>query len=349
MVVLGIDAHKRTHTVVAVDQHGKKLGQTTVPATSAGHLDLVRWAKQFAERRFAVEDCRHLSRRLERDLLGSGESLVRVPPKLMARTRSSARQAGKSDPIDALCIARAAQREDNLPTACLDGPDREAKLLCDHREDLVNERTRAQNRLLWHLHELDPTLAVAPRSLDRYVVLDGLLEFVRHQEGTVARLAGELVERIRSLTVSINDLEREITKIVRPLAPSLLSLRGCGALSAAKIIGETAGVARFSNPGRFARFNGTAPIPVWSGNNTHFRLNRGGNRQVNAAIHRIAVTQLRGGIGKEYVERQMARGKTKAESIRALRRRLSDEVYRRLVKDELARQHTSQTCVAVAA
>src|ERR1700688_3991735 len=136
MVVLGIDAHKRTHTAVAVDEHGKRLGSTTVSATSAGNLELVRWAGQFGEHTFAVEDCRHLSRRLERDLLAAGETLVRVHPKLMARVRRSAREQGKSDPIDATSVARAAQREENLPTATLDGPERDLRLLVDHREDL---------------------------------------------------------------------------------------------------------------------------------------------------------------------------------------------------------------------
>ena len=97
MVVLGIDAHKRTHTAVAVDDHGKRLGSTTVAATSAGNLELVRWASQFGEHTFAVEDCRHLSRRLERDLLAAGETLVRVHPKLMARVRRSARS--RANPI----------------------------------------------------------------------------------------------------------------------------------------------------------------------------------------------------------------------------------------------------------
>ncbi|MGH9098528.1 MAG: IS110 family transposase, partial [Acidimicrobiales bacterium] len=188
MVVLGIDAHKRTHTAVAVDEHGRKVGVKTVPATSAGNLELVRWAGEFGKHRFAVEDCRHLSRRLERDLLAAGEALVRVPPKLMAQTRRSAREQGKSDPIDAMSIARAAQREDDLPTAHLDGPEREARLRVDHREDLVNERTRAQNRLHWHLHELDPTLQLVAGSMDRYVVLDRLAALCASQEGTVAEI-----------------------------------------------------------------------------------------------------------------------------------------------------------------
>ena len=118
--------------------------------------------ERFPERRWALEDCRHLSRRLERDLVAAGEAVVRVPPKLMAGARRSGREPGKSDPIDALAVARAALREPDLPVARLDGPEREVRLLVDHREDLVAERTRAQNRLRWHLHELLPARSPRP-------------------------------------------------------------------------------------------------------------------------------------------------------------------------------------------
>src|SRR5829696_2229406 len=174
MLVLGIDAHKRTHTVVAVDDAGRKLGQhTTTSATTTDHLALVRWADQFGgDRRWAVEDCRHLSRRLERDLLTAGEAIVRVPPKMMAHARDAARSYGKSDPIDALAVARAALREPDLPAARLDDETRQVRLLVDHREDLIGERTRQINRLRWHLHELDPTWDPPQRSLNRYKQLD---------------------------------------------------------------------------------------------------------------------------------------------------------------------------------
>jgi transposase len=135
MVIVGIDAHKRTHTAVAIDETGRKLGsKTTTSTTSEANLELLRWVDGFgSERRFAVEDCRHLSRRLEADLLAAGEVLVRVPPKLMAHARDAARTYGKSDPIDALAVARAALREPDLPLARLDGPSRELRLLVDHR------------------------------------------------------------------------------------------------------------------------------------------------------------------------------------------------------------------------
>ena len=147
MVVLGTDAHKRSHTVVACDEVGAEVATVTVAATAQGHLRLVRWAARWTQRRWAIEDCRALSRRLEGDLLRIGERVVRVPPKLMAGARRSARTAGKSDPIDALAVARAALREPDLPVARLDGPDREIRLLVDSRESLVKDRTAAQNRL----------------------------------------------------------------------------------------------------------------------------------------------------------------------------------------------------------
>src|SRR5437667_7873270 len=139
MVILGIDAHKRTHTVVAIDGTGRELDtKTTLATTTEAHLELVRWADRFgAERRWAVEDCRHLSRRLEADLLAAGEGIVRVPPKLMAHARDAARTYGKSDPIDALAVARAVLREPNLPLAHLDARTIVFWCFGDHREDLV--------------------------------------------------------------------------------------------------------------------------------------------------------------------------------------------------------------------
>jgi transposase len=291
MVILGVDAHKRTHTLVAVDEVGRKLGERTVSATQEGHLDAMAWAARWPDRQFALEDCRHLTRLLEADLLAAGQSVVRVPPQLMAGARRGGRQRGKSDPIDALAVARAALREPNLPVARLDGPAREVRLLVDHREDLVAERTRIQSRLRWHLHELFPGFEIPSRSLRHEPMLRKLDDQLRELKGTVANLARELVARCRALNLRVDELQHEIGRIVRRMVPALLALAGCGELSAAKIVGEVAGAGRFRSRAAFARWNGTAPIPVWSANDTRQRLNRGGNRQVNAALHRIGITQ----------------------------------------------------------
>jgi transposase len=252
----------------------------------------------------------------------------------MAGARREARTPGKSDPIDALAVARAVLREPDLPQAHLDEPSRELRLLVDHRENLVAQRTQHQNRLLWHLHELEPGYKIQSRTLDRFKTLNELERLLHGRPERPAKIAMQLLGMIRELTVVINKLEREITERVRKLAPELLSLYGCGALTAAKIVGEVAGVVRFRSRAAFAMHNGTAPIPASSGNSQHHRLNRGGNRQLNAAIHRIAITQLqRYQPAIEYAAKQQAAKKTRREAIRALKRRISDVVYTCLLLD----------------
>ena len=336
MVILGADLHKHSHTVVVIDLTGRKLAEKRVTASDEGHLELRRWASQWPERRWGLEDCRHLSRRLEADLLRAGEAVVRVPPKLMAGARRSVREPGKSDPIDALAVAQAVLREPDLPSAELDGPARELRLLVDHREDLIGERTRHEQRLRWFLVELaiaEPAL----RSLGRSVVQARLGTTLAARREPVARFARDLLVRVAELSLAIRALEREIDRLVEAQAAALLALPGCGPLTAAKIVGETAGITRFRSKAAFARHNGSAPVPVWSGNTVRHRLSRGGNRQLNAALHRIAITQLRmDQRGRDYVEQRLTHGDTKTEAIRALRRRLSDEVFRRLQADAAA-------------
>lgn len=342
VVMLGIDVHKNTHTAVVVDEVGRKLGEKTVRATDAGHRQLLRWTlRQWPSQqaRFAVEDCRHVSTRLERALLGAGQTVVRVPPKLMAGARSAARTRGKSDPIDALAIARAALREPDLPAAVHDEASREVKLLVDHREDMVATRTRMQNRLRWHLHELDPELDPAARGLDRRCELDRLTAWLARQPASmVVRIAAELVTDIRDLTVRINALERELATRMTQQAPQLLALPGCGALTAAKIVAETANVTRFRSEACYAMHAGVAPIPASSGNTTRHRLARGGNRQLNAALHRIAVTQIRlTGPGRTYYQHRRSNGDTTMEALRALKRRLARVVFNLLRTDTTPR------------
>lgn len=350
MVVVGADVHKRTHTFVAVDEVGKKLGQVTVRADGKGHDKAVRWAQeQFgADLCWGIEDCRHLSARLELDLLDAGQAVVRVPPKLMAQTRSSARTRGKSDPIDALAVARAVLREPDLPVASHDEDSRELKLLVDRRDDLVEQRTGDVNRLRWHLHRIDPTIDPAPKSLDRAKTRRWLVGLLEPLTGVDARLARELLVDIDRVTTVINALEKEITTLVAVQAPALLELPGCGALTAAKIVGETAGIDRFAHEAKFAMHAGVAPIPVWSGR-THgrVRMSKTGNRQLNTALHRIAVTQIRlDGPGAAYYRKRLDTGDSKTEAIRCLKRRLARVVFNTLKNDPST---VSVTCLPTAA
>ncbi len=350
MVVVGADVHKRTHTFVAIDEVGRKLGEKVVEATSIGHRQAVRWARsQFGvELVWAIEDCRHLSARLERDLLAADQKVVRVPPKLMALTRKSARTRGKSDPIDALAVARAYLREPDLPIASHDEVSRELKLLIDRREDLVGQRTSTINRLLWRIHELDPSRAPKPASLDLAKHRRLLGDWLSTQSGLVAELARDELADITRLTEAINALAKRIGERVRVIAPALLAMPGCGELTAAKIIGETAGVSRFKSEAAFARHSGVAPIPVWSGNTAgRVRMTRSGNRQLNAALHRIAVTQIRlEGLGQTYYRHRLTDGDSSTEALRCLKRRLARVVFHHLHTDEKTRQQPCQPAAA---
>lgn len=336
LVILGADVHKKTHTIVAVDEVGKKLGQITVAARRVGHGKAIGWARaQFAgaQMRWAIEDCRHLSVHLEADLLVAGERVVRVPPKLMAGSRASGRERGKSDPIDALAVARAALREPDLPVAWSDPVSREMKLLVDRREDLVGERTREINRLRWVLHQIDPDLAPGKdRALTVKRVRVELSARLQTMAGLQAEIARDELDQIEHLSAKIEALTKRITARAREVVPALLEIPGCAELSAAKILGETAGIARFRHEAAFAMHAGVAPIPVWSGaSHGRVRLTRGGNRQLNTALHRIAVTQVQHeGIGRTYYLQRLAASDTKAGALRHLKRRLARIVFNTL-------------------
>jgi transposase len=343
MIVIGTDTHKQSHTCCAVfARTGQCAGELTAPARRPGFAELLGWGRELdSERIWAIEDCRHVSGSFERFLLASGERIVRVPPKLMGQSRRGERSRGKSDPIDALAVARAALREgpETLPGAHLDEAALELKLLLDHREDLVRARAEDQQRLRWHLHDLWPELELPSGCLDRIVWLDRVArKLARAEQGARVRVCRELVRAIRERTKRAAALEREIGAMVRAQAPQLLELPGCGALTAAKLIAETAGAARFASDAKLARLAGIAPIPASSGSRTRLRLDRGGNRQLNCAVHRIAVTQSRiHGPAKEYLARKQAEGKSTREALRCLKRHLIRRVWRLLNDSEIDR------------
>jgi transposase len=302
-------------------------------------VGLLVWARTVdGERLWAVEDCRHVTRGLEQSLVGEGERLVRVPPRLTAPQRRRGRTRGKSDRIDALAVARATLQEPHLDGRRA-GEERlhELKLLVDHRDDLVAERRRCQQRLRWHLHELDPTLAVPLGALDRAIWPDRLGRQLARREQTVqARIARDLLGRCKTLTRSIVDLDRELLAQTETLAPRLLELPGCGPLSAAKLLCEIGPIDRFPSDSQLARHAGVAPLDASSGKHQRHRLDRGGNRQLNCALHRIAVTQGRvHAPARAYLERKQSEGKSRRETIRCLKRQLARTIYTTLKSEPL--------------
>jgi transposase len=336
MIVLGADTHKRSHTIAAVAAvTGELRGEQTVSVGRPGFDALLRWARRLdGERVWALEDCRHVSGGLERFLIERGERVLRIPTHLTAKARRSARQRGKSDAIDALNVARAALQEglDTFPAAQLDGPELDLRLLVDHRERLIRHRVELNSTLLWHLHDLWPELVLPGGALFSRKWSTRIGRRLARAEQTMrVRIARDELRRLRELTLAVRQLEREITALVTRIAPQLLDQPGFGPLIAAKLVGEIAGAQRFATAAKLARDAGVAPIPASSGNTRRQRLDQGGNRQINAALHRVIVTRARcHQPTRDYIARRLAEGKSTRDAIRCLKRYLTRHVWRLL-------------------
>ena len=338
MIVIGVDTHKASYALAAVDEGtGRVRGNRQIEAGGPGHLVAVRWARELDEQRvWAIEDCRSCSGRLEQALLAAGERVVRVPPHRMGVSRKGEREPGKSDQIDALAVARAVVGDGvwKFPVAYLNERAMEIRLLVDHRNDLVAERTRTVNRLRWHLLELCPELeaSLGRGALNQARVLDRVDRRLRKlPAGARTRIAREQLSDRRALTRAIEQLAADLGELVTAHRPALLAEQGCGALTAAILIGHTAGNQKFRSQAAFGRQTGTAPIPCSSGKRTQHRLDRGGDRQLNHALHIIALTRAqRDPDTKQYLARKEAEGKTRNGAMRSLKRHLARHFHRLL-------------------
>lgn len=353
MIVIGTDTHKRTHTCGAVEgQTAAAVDEHTAKARKPGFDQMLGWARGLDDERcWAIEDCRHVSGSFERFLVAHGERVVRVAPKHMAGARKSARERGKSDSIDAFAVARAALKEgiENLPTAHLDHQALEIRILLDHHDNLVQSRSSDQRRLRWHLHDLWPELEIPDRALDRDKWLSKVSRrLARAQQDARVRVARDLVHEIKDRTKRIRELKRELEPLVEAYAPQLLAERGCGTLTAAKLIGEIAGADRFASDAKLARTGGVAPIPASSGASTRVRMDRGGNRQLNLAFHRLAINK--GRLCPEtaaYLARKQAEGKSRREALRCLKRHLARRVWKLLQTQDQQEKANAKTSIAI--
>ena len=270
MIVLGADTHKSSHTVAGVDSAtGQVLGDKTIGVGARGFAALLVWARGLGgERVWALEDCRHVSGALERFLIARGERVVRISTRLMAGTRRSSRERGKSDQIDAIAVARAALAAgiETLPTAALAGAELDLRLLVDHRERLVRTRVALNSTLQWNLHDLWPELTLPGGALfSKKWTIKIARRLARAEQTMRVRIARDELRRLRELTATIKALKAEITELVSAIAPQLVAEPGCGPLTAAKLVGEIAGADRFASDAKLARAAGIAPIPASSG------------------------------------------------------------------------------------
>lgn len=335
-VIIGIDPHKTTHMAVAIDGDEQPIGQLEVLADRCQMQRLLAWAAPLGdERMWAIESAAGLGKLLSQQLLAAGEHVVDVPPTLTARVRLlGASKAAKNDGNDALSTAIAGLRHCELRTVHADDHTTVLRLLVGRYDDLVALRTQAACRLHAVLREL--VAGGAPRRLSAEQAAK-LLRSVR-SDGPIAaerrQLAVDLLGDVRRLDRELAAIKTRIRHSVDASGTTLRELNGVGPIVAALILAHVGDPARFPSSARFASYNGTAPIEASSGPRTRHRLNPRGNRKLNHAMHLIAVTQVRHDTpGRVYYQRKIAEGKSKKEALRALKRRISDAVWRQLQVD----------------
>jgi len=330
MSAIGIDTHKDTLAACVVDVLGMPRAERTFDNDPAGHRALLAWAQTSdPDAVIGVEGSASFGAPAARFLIAAGCSVREVPPQLSRRERIRTRRSGKSDPGDALAIARVTLREPDLPPVRSADRSLDLQLLVGAREDVVTEMTRVRNRLHADLRILVPGYGAKASNLTT----------IQHQR-TVARLLGRLVgvqaelargrlRRLRALASEEHALAARIGARVE--GHPLLALPGAGAIVTAMLIGEVGDVRRFRSADAFAALAGVAPIPASSGQTQRMRLDRGGNRQLNRAFYTIALSQaFHHPPAKAYIARKRAEGKTWREALRALKRQLVRTVFRLL-------------------
>jgi transposase len=334
--MIGIDPHKATHTATAIDETAVELARVKIRARAAQVDDLLEWANRFEERTWAIESAQGMGYLLAQQLVAVGERVVDVPATLASRVRVlSSGQSTKNDPNDARSVAVAALHAQSLVEVRPEDHATVCRLLVKHRLDLA----RWRNKLCCRLHVMVTELV--PGGISKEIVVSQALSLLAAVEPATAaarerhRLAVDLVAEIDHIDDRMRDSKARIDDAVRASGTTLTDIFGVGPFVAGMIIGYTGDPLRFATAARFAAYTGTAPVEFSSGGRIVHRLSRRGNRHLNHALHIAAVTQLRHrhSPGRAYYDRKLAEGKTPREAIRALKRRLSDVVWRHLVDD----------------
>ena len=343
MIIIGIDPHKRSLTAAALDPHSRLLGQLRVSATSQAATQLLAWAAAWPERRWAVEGASGLGRGIAQQLVATGEPVVDVPAKLAARARLlSTSSARKTDLADACSVAAAAIHHRRLRPVTLEDQTVILRLLSDRRDDLVAERTRTLSRLHVLLADLQPGGAKRELTAARAAALLRRIHPITVVDAERKRIARELLADVRRLDRQVKTASQAIRTAVHEHGTTLTQVYGVGPVLAAKLVGHTGDITRFPDRDHFASYTGTAPVEASSGAVRRHRLNRGGNRQLNTALHLIAVCQIRDpSPGQAYYRRKLAQAKTPEEARRSLKRHLANVVYSHLVTDH---RHRTRAC-----
>jgi transposase len=335
-VVIGMDPHKRSATIEAVDERETVLARGRFGTDTEGYQQMLAAGRAFTDRVWAVEGSYGIGRHIAQRLVADGEPVLDVPAKLSARVRVfDTGQGRKTDPVDAHSVAVAGLRSHGLRAVSPDDVTVVVRLLVDRRDELGRARTDIISRIHQLLLQLIPggakkflTRGQASYLLRTAPLPAGIVAQTRHD------LARELIEELTTIDAKIRAADKQLRQLVTEHGSTLTELHGIGPSGAARLIGDIADIRRFRTPAHFASWNGTAPLEASSGDQRRHRLSRAGNRRINRALHIMAIVQLRRDTpGRAYYRRRLAEGKTTMEALRALKRHLSDVVYKRMLHD----------------
>jgi transposase len=335
MMMIGLDPHKGSHTAVVVDDSEVVIDEIRVRASTGQASELREWASGYPDRAWAVESARGLGYLVSQQLVAAGERVIDVPAMLASRVRLlGSGKSQKTDPNDARSVAIAALRHSGLAMVRADDHARVLGLLAKRHRDVA----RIKNKVACRLHALLMELTAGGLASEMTVnKAQSLLEQVEiSDEMTRQRvvIATELLDDMARLDSQMRGSKKRIRVAVVASGTTLCDIRGVGPIGAAIILGSVGDITRFPTAGHFASYNATAPIEASSGDKRRHRLNPRGNRTLNHVLHIAAVSQLRyPSEGRDYYQKKIAEGKTTKEAIRALKRRISDVVYRRLLAD----------------
>jgi len=335
-VVIGVDPHKRINAVVVVNSRAQVLARAQFVNDAQGFRELRRFSRQWRPRTWAIEGCNGVGKHVAQRLVAAGERVVDVSTRRAALVRVFAGGNGrKNDDTDAHSIALVGLHAPDLPAVRADDRRTALRLLSNRRRELIGQRTQCVNRL--HRDLVGLVAGGAPRSLNAKKAR-ALLASVKPRDeiGRLRRhLAAELLSELVTLDKKIGAIEAEVRALVRSTPTGLPKIYGVGPVITALTLGEVGDIARFADRNHFASYNGTAPDDKGSAGNPAHCVNIKGNRKLNHAIHMIAITQIRNrnSPGRAYYERKLAQSKTKKEALRALKRKISDVIYRQLVAD----------------
>lgn len=330
MTIIGIDSHKDLLAAARLDDAGRLVEYRPIENTIDGHRQVIDWLEASGCLKVAIEGSDSYGRPLALTLLAAGVEVVEVPPQMTAGARKGQRSNTKNDKVDATLISRIGLRDDDLPNPRPSGPIEDLRILVGYRRELVGEQNRAINRLHSDLeqirvgyHRQITTRIGSVKSLQR------CRNLLAKDRSTAARIARKRITSILALGREIDAFGKEIKTTVAATGTQLLDIDGIGPIVAADILTEVGDPTRFATKAKFAMANGTAPLEASSGRRRRHRLNRGGNRQLNKAIHIAANTQITrtDTEGRRYFEKRLNDGKTKREAIRALKRRIPDRIW----------------------